>query len=158
MGSQSIHRWSWSHPSDNGCKLSDSESNLQSSRSLWMNHYYRPQRKFAKVMFLHVSVCPQGISVQGGLHAGGRSPSGGGLCPGECLCWGVSVQGTVSVQGVSVHGGGGSLSRGVSVWGGSLSWRHPPYGNERAVRILLECILVFCINMWSICTNNLGIS
>ena len=60
---------------------------------------------------------------------------------------GVSVQG-VSVQGGSVYGGFCPL---VSVWGslseGSLSGRlpgqTPPYGNERAVRILLECILVF---------------
>ena len=48
-----------------------------------------------------------------------------------------------------VHGRGlfrGSLSReGVSVQGGgSLS---PPYGNERAVRILLECILVYPIKL-----------
>ena len=42
----------------------------------------------------------------------------------------------------SVHRGGslsgGYLSRGVSVR------ETPPYGNERAVRILLECILVVC--------------
>ena len=61
--------------------------------------YYRPQTKFAKVMFSH-------LSVSHSVHRG------------------------VSVQM------GRSLSR------GSLSWRLPPYGNERAVRILLECILV----------------
>ena len=27
------------------------------------SHFYRPQTKFAKVMFLHVSVCPQGMGV-----------------------------------------------------------------------------------------------
>ena len=31
--------------------------------------------------------------------------------------------------------------------GGSLSGRHPPYGNERAARILLECILVVRFTM-----------
>ena len=31
---------------------------------------------------------------------------------------------------------------GVSVWGVSVM-ETPPYGNERAVRILLECILVW---------------
>ena len=56
---------------------------------------------------------------------------------------GVSVQG----EGVSVQRGGGSLSRMVSVGGGvsvqGVSVKEtPPYGNERAVRILLECILV----------------
>ena len=47
---------------------------------------------------------------------------GGGLCP-----WG-------SLSGAS-------LSSGVSVWGVSVM-ETPPYGNERAVCILLECILV----------------
>ena len=27
------------------------------------SHFYRPQTKFAMVMFLHVSVCPQGVGV-----------------------------------------------------------------------------------------------
>ena len=71
------------------------------------------------------SFCSRGVvSVQGGLCLGG-------LCPGY-LCLG-GVSGGVSVRG-----------------GGSLLGRHPPYSNERAVRILLECILVnisfsFCI-------------
>ena len=103
-----------------------------------------------------LSLCP-GVSFQGGL-CPGRSLSGG-LCFLRCLsvhgglglCLGVSVWGSlsreslsreVSVQGVSVQGG---LYLGVSVQGGflsrgSLSGR-PPYGNERAVCILLECIL-----------------
>ena len=86
-----------------------------------------------------------------------RSHDQGGLCPGRVSVWeslsrGVSVQGSlsrkVSVQGVSVHEG---LCPGVPVQeglcpgglclGGSLSGR-PPYGNVRAVRIILECILV----------------
>ena len=47
--------------------------------------YYRPQTKFVKVMFLHVSVCQQGGgwrawqgSVRGGMHGGGRAWQGGG--------------------------------------------------------------------------------
>ena len=47
-------------------------------------------------------------------------------------------------ESVSVLRGGlcpGGLSLGGLCLGESLSWR-PPYGNERAVRILLECILV----------------
>ena len=51
----------------------------------------------------------------------------GGLCPGGSRGGGI--------------GPGGVLSGGVSVQRGSLSGR-PPYGNERTVRILLECILV----------------
>ena len=101
------------------------------------SYIYRPQRSWGKVMFLHVSVI---LFIEGGLS----------LCPGGCpsravLGGSLSQEGLcpggVSVQGVSVQGGflcpGGSLSR-----EGSLSWR-PPYSNERTVRILLECILVY---------------
>ena len=53
--------------------------------------------------------------------------------PQVTLPWGVSVQGGLCPRG--------SLSRGsLSGWGGGSLF--PPYGNERAVRILLECILV----------------
>ena len=61
---------------------------------------------------------------------------------------------SVSVQGGLCRGSlsGGSLSMGISVWGVSvhgglcpgglcLGDPPPPYGNERAVRILLGCIL-----------------
>ena len=95
-----------------------------------------------------------GVSVQGGFCLGalwqGLCP--GGLCPGK-----------FSVQGVGLCPGCGSLSRGVSVQGGHcpggsggprgslgglcprgvfVGGGRPPYGNVRAVRILLECILV----------------
>ena len=100
---------------------------------------YNPQTKFAKVMFSQVFVCPQGgVSVQG-----------------RSLSRGVSVRG-VSVQGgFSVQGGGGlcpgrslsGLCPGGSLSGGSVSGR-PAYGNEWAVHILLECILVYhCLNV-----------
>ena len=74
-------------------------------------------------------LCPGGplskmggsLSWGGGLCLGGSLSKMGGLCPGE----------EVSVRG-------GSLSReGVSVK------RDPPYSYVRAVRILLECILVW---------------
>ena len=45
-------------------------------------YYYRPQTKFAKVMFLQVSVCPQG---GGGMHG---CSGGGGMCGcsrGACM-------------------------------------------------------------------------
>ena len=94
--------------------------------------YYRPQRSCGKVMFLHLSVSHsvhrglclsmhlpvQVVSVQGGLCPGGsllrgslsRGSLSGGLCPE------VSVQGGFRPEGVIVHRG--SLSRGVSVYGG----------------------------------------
>ena len=100
---------------------------------------------------LSMRVSVQGVSLSGG------------LCPWR----GVSVHGggSLSMEGVSVHGGGlcpwrGSLSmEGVSVHGGGLCQRglcpgdlcqgdphppreRPPYGNERAVRIQVECIVV----------------
>ena len=47
-----------------------------------------------------------------------------------------------SVWGVSVQG----VSFGGSLFGRVSIRETPPYGNERAVRILLECILVFMFN------------
>ena len=94
-----------------------------------------PATKLGKIMFSHLSVIlfTGVVSFQGGLSVQwGLCPVGslsGGLCPG----W-VSVWGSLSR---------GSLSRGVSVQeGGGLCQEDPPYGNVRAVRILLECILV----------------
>ena len=49
------------------------------SQRISRNYYYRPQTKFAKVMFLQVSVCPQGVGgwlLPGGVH--GCSGGGGG--------------------------------------------------------------------------------
>ena len=88
------------------------DSFINPERILCVIIYYRPQTKFAKVMFSQVFVCTRGGSLSGG-SLSRWSLSGGGICPG----WGVSVQ-------------GGSLSR------------IPPYSNERVVRILLECILI----------------
>ena len=76
----------------------------------------------------------RGVSVRG-LYLGG------GLCPRGSLS-GLGV----SVQGVSVQVGG-SLSRGSLTQEGlclGVSVRETPqYGNEWAVHILLECILVY---------------
>ena len=71
------------------------------------------KRSCVKVMFSQVFVCPRG----------------GGFCPGGSLSEGSLSRGRGSLSG-------GSLSR------GSLLGR-PPYGNDRAVCILLACILVF---------------
>ena len=92
------------------------DSFINPERILCVIIYYRPQTKFAKVMFSQVFVCTRGGSLED-LCPGGLC-LGGGICPGGlCPGWGVSVQ-------------GGSLSR------------RPPYSNERVVRILLECILI----------------
>ena len=62
---------------------------------------YRPQTKFAKVMFSQVFVCPRGCLCPGGwsLYRGS--------CPGQVSVWG-SLSGRVSVWGSL---SGGSLSR-----------------------------------------------
>ena len=86
-----------------------------------------------------------GVSVQRGLCLGGCLSRGlclGDLCPGGYLSGRLSVQGSLS--GGSLSRGlcpGGSLSRG-SMLGTTHRQRHHPYGNKRAVGILLECILV----------------
>ena len=92
-------------------------------------------------MFSQVSVCPQGGGLglcPGGSPSGGRSVSRGvlclgGLCPGGGLCLGgLCPVGSLSVGGLCL----GGLSSDVSVR------ESRPYSNERAVRILLECIIV----------------
>ena len=100
---------------------------------------YRPQTKFAKVMFLQVSVCPQGGGVRGcsrgacviapGL-GGVYGFFGGGGCS-----WGACV-----IAAGGVHGCSGG---GVHVFSGRGVRRiRRDTVNERPVRILLECILV----------------
>ena len=107
-----------------------------------MENIYRPQTKFAKVMFSQVSVCTQG---------GSQSLSGGVSIPGVSVPWGLCPGGSLGGSlGGSVSKGGlcpgeplskGSLSR-ESMCGGVSCHRDPPYDNERALRILLEYILV----------------
>ena len=55
--------------------------------------YYRPQTKFAKVMFSQVPVCPLGGDLcPGGVDRGGLCPNEGSLSKGEALFrGGVSV-------------------------------------------------------------------
>ena len=79
---------------------------------------YRPQTKFAKVMFLQVCVCPQGgvNASRGGMHAS----------------WGACML----PRGVR-----GCRGRHVWLQGGMRGIRQDTV-NEQAVRILLECILV----------------
>ena len=137
-------------------------------------YFYRPQTKFAKVMFLQVSVCPQG-----GMHGcsgGACVVAPGGVCMvalgghawllrgGMCSCSRGGMHGCSGGACVVVLGGhvwllwGGmhGYSRGVRgcsrgacvVARGRVRGIRRRYGdtvNERAVRILLECILVSII-------------
>ena len=135
-----------------------------------MKYIYRPQTKFAKVMFLQLSVCPQGGRawlLRGGMrgclggHAwllwggacvvapGGVCGCSGGVCvvaPGGvhgCSWGGACVVARGDMRGCSggMHGCSWGGVHGCS-WGGH-AWFFPWYMvNERAVRILLECILV----------------
>ena len=80
--------------------------------------YYRPQTKFAKVMFLHMSLSHS-------VHKGG-----GGV-------WSLPLEGGVPAPGCACSRGG-ACSRGVP-------GRDPPQLLLREVRILLECILVLVV-------------
>ena len=116
--------------------------------------YYRPQRSWGKVMFSQACVIlftREACVVAGGGHAwlpggyawllGGHAWLLGGMhgCQGVCGCWGVCmVKGACIVKGAymakgGVHGEGGH------VWD---MMRYRDTINERAVHILLECILV----------------
>ena len=72
-------------------------------------HYYRPQTKFAKVMFLHVSVILSTVGVGGGVPAciggGIPGPHPGGKLRG--LAWGVSMPTPRGESWVVWLGGGG---------------------------------------------------
>ena len=145
-------------------------------------YFYRPQTKFAKVIFSKVFVCPEGVvSVQGGLYPGGFCLRG--LCPGGSLSReGLYPGGSLSREGLYPGGltgdppvcfsreslsscpegssvQGVSVQKGVSVQGisvqegGSLSGRFPPDGREQAVGIQLECILVRNATSWQRCTD-----
>ena len=107
--------------------------------------FYCPQTKFAKVMFLQVSVCPQGgggmRGCQGGMHGWGCAWLLGGMhgCWGHVWllggmhgCWGTCV----------VAGGHAWLPGGMHGCQGGMRRIRRDTVNERAVRILLECILV----------------
>ena len=118
--------------------------------------YYRPQTKFAKVMFLQVSVCPQGGHVWllwGGMCGcsggdvwwrGGCAWWKGGVCGEEGRAW---CRGAFMVKG-GMHGEGGHVWwRGAYlVKEGHAWWRGGAWYARSviawAVRILLECILV----------------
>ena len=103
-------------------------------------YHYCPQTKLAKVMFLQVSVSPQGgvcMVVPGGaclVAPGGMHGCSGGHA---WLLWGVCMVAWGVVLGCS--------------WGGGHAWdttRYRDTVNERAVRILLECILVYIGVYW----------
>ena len=94
-------------------------------------YYYRPQTKFAKVMFSQVFVCSQGGLDQGGvciqrdLHPGGSASRG------------------------SASGGGGAASGWVCIQG-DPHWILWDTVNKWAVCSLLECILIwqdFCMKL-----------
>ena len=109
-----------------------------------------PGRSPSREGLCPVGICSgvsvQGVSVQGDLCPEGFSVQRGSLSRAGGLCSGGSLfRGGLCPEGVSLQGRG-SLSRGSlsgqSLSGGSLLGR-PRYSNERAVRILLECILVY---------------
>ena len=74
----------------------------------------------------------------GGLHPGGLRL--GGLCPGGVFVQGGSLARGALSRGVSVRGGGQEISVQGGLCPEGVSVMETPHGNERTVRILLECI------------------
>ena len=109
--------------------------------------HYRAQTKFAKVMFLHLSVSHSvhkgGACVADGGHAwqGGMHGRGACVVGGACVAVGGGMHGRgVCMVGVCVHGWGGMCGRGACVvvgWvyvvggmrgGGMCGWGHAWWG------------------------------
>ena len=108
-----------------------------------VNHYCRPQRSCAKVIFLHVCVI---LSMEGGRAWPGGMCGGGHACLGVCIPGGMCAWWGVCMPRVCVCWG-------MCAWGacmprGGMHAMHAPQHHEirlvnaRPVRILLECILV----------------
>ena len=123
-----------------------------------LNHsacmYYRPQTKFAKVTFLHLSVSHSvqrgGTWVARGAYMAVGHAWCGAMWQGACMAggmhdWGVHGRGH-AWQGACMAGG--MHGRGMCDRGHAWQGTHAPQQilrdtvNERVVRILLECILV----------------
>ena len=103
-------------------------------------YFLPPQIKFAKVMFSHVSVCPQGVAGGGGMR-GREACVMGSMRGGEaCMERGCAWQGTCMEGGWG--GGDHALQEGCAWQEGGHAQRGVDVVNVRAVHILLECILV----------------
>ena len=117
-------------------------------------YFYSPQTKFAKVMFLHLSVshsvhggggvwqgacmAGEGVCMAGGV-CGGGGMWGGGMCgqggmhgQGACMAGGMHGRGVCVAEG-GMHGreggmcgSGACMHRGVCVAGGVHAPPHPP--------------------------------
>ena len=86
-------------------------------------NFYRPQTKFAKVMFLQVSVCPQGGHVW---WWGGHAWWWGGMWWGACMVGGACMVVGGCVWWRGMHGGGGMCGGGgvCVVAEGHAWWGH----------------------------------
>ena len=105
--------------------------------------FYHPQRSWGKLIFSEACVKNSvhgggGHAWQGGLHGRGGIHGSGAYMEGEgaCMVGGMHGKGGHAWQGGACVAGGG-------VCGGGRAWQILwDTVNERAVRILLECILV----------------
>ena len=91
-----------------------------------LNSNYLPQTKFAKVMFLQVSVCPRGVAcVVGGVHGRRACVAGGHAWQGGVCGRGACVVGTCMAGGYA--GFGGMRGRYYDIW--SMSGQYASYWN-----------------------------
>ena len=81
---------------------------------MWSGLYYRPQTKFAKVMFLHLSVSH---SVHGGMYMAGGRVVGWHASQGGMHGRGCAWQGGMHGRRMCVAGGA-CMPRGHAWWGG----------------------------------------
>ena len=98
--------------------------------------FYRKQTKFAKVMFLQVSVCPGGMLGKGGMHGRGVCVAGGVHGGGV---YGRGVHGRGALMAGGMHGRWVCIARGCA-WQGAcmagacMAERHVWQGGDYEIR------------------------
>ena len=122
--------------------------------------FYRKQAKFAKVMFLQVSVCPEGdMRGKGGCMAGGMHGRG------VCMAGGVHGKGVCMARGCAWQGMPGACMAGRHVWQGgiyeirSMSRQYASYWNAFLLQTIMMSKKISHISVFvflSRCTFVLG--
>ena len=142
--------------------------------------FYRPQTKFAKVMFSQVSVCPRvghvhdrmGVCGRGACMAGGHAWQGvcvagrhgrRGMCGGGHVLWGGGhvwqgdMYGGVACIAGGMHGRGpcmvGGMHSGGHAWQGGCAWWGHAWQERRPLQWAVHILLECILIIWNKVTS-----